>query len=1030
MREGRGTQGAVLATVVLAALAVPLTLAVGGFGSVAFAVLATAGIVVAARLLAAPHDRTFLTLIALLAVLLRFVIVASLQTWLTVTGQGIALFDDENGYYTLSTELSLRWLGLPPVNAGVANEYLGNINVTNSYVYVAAALLWLFGPEHMVIKLFNSAVSVVAGLVVYRMAASLQPAAGRWAFVGMSVFPSLGLWSVVGLKDTYALALLVTATWTTFEFVRTRRWSWFFATLIPVLLMESVRRYLYFLLLVTWPVALLLSRGRAGVLPALLATVLSVGLIAVSPARNYLDPLGLFNIEGVRRAMAENARTAFVEPKTPVPAPTPPPLSAPAKATPPPPASTAVPDMRETIARLEPALQSSIRHAPVGLVHLAAAPFPWALRAFRDLALWPEMLVWYASLAYGLAWLFRMRSRAPVNLIGHTLAVAAALTVVLSLVEGNIGTLVRHRSMIIPTALILGSAGVAAYVARAGLRAAVMPVVSFASAETIVFFAPMISVGLPLFVPACPCEAGVAPNLAIAPLPELAIGGVFGVLVGGVSSWRRSLPLGLALGLSVAVLAAATRASAHVLQEGLLGTPYRLYVMGFIAGVVALALAAAVVVHERSREDVQRWLMRAFMISVALAAAGLAAERGGVTAALTLGGCITGVIVGMYGSRVRAIKSRAVVAVAVIGLLGVALRLAIAYQAMERSLTGRSWVEIVQLISGDTARIPDLLPLGSGYPLIAAALVTWSSPVLLAVTQATLAGVASFAVFALARALVPPWAACVAAVLVSLDIGSIRMAGEPTTEAILPALLLLGTLAFIHYDRSRRAGWLLLGGVLSGVSIFVHSVALLNAVVLFAWLIARRASRTSTAQIAVAALAGLFALLLAIAAFGAVPPLDLSDAALAGSDRGSVIERDRVSQLGHVALTVPARLTALFFAPRPGLFDPLVVASPALFPNALGGTVDLIRAAALIAGAVLLIGRRMKAHAVPVAWTILAHAAVFSLLLPSTQPDRYRTLVDPFLSVGAAWLVFLIVESVRRRWAPLSAEQQRLGGSA
>jgi hypothetical protein len=97
----------------------------------------------------------------------------------------------------------------------------------------------------------------------------------------------------------------------------------------------------------------------------------------------------------------------------------------------------------------------TISYLPVGVSHALFAPFPWRADALSDRIASIEMPIWYVLLVAAVAttWRQRARLRGMILLVLYVLGVIA----VLSLVEGNVGTLFRHRAMVIPTVIILAA---------------------------------------------------------------------------------------------------------------------------------------------------------------------------------------------------------------------------------------------------------------------------------------------------------------------------------------------------------------------------------------------------------------------------------------------------------------------------------------------------------------------------------------------------------------------------------------------
>lgn len=126
-----------------------------------------------------------------------------------------------------------------------------------------------------------------------------------------------------------------------------------------------------------------------------------------------------------------------------------------------------VPDRAGTIG-VGQAITANLTHLPYGMWFLATAPVPLAARTATDLMLIPEMLLWYTSLVLAAVGGYSIvRSRDPRFTFG--LLTFVAIVLVLSLAEGNLGTLVRHRAMLIPFVVIMAAAGLSTLATRTRL---------------------------------------------------------------------------------------------------------------------------------------------------------------------------------------------------------------------------------------------------------------------------------------------------------------------------------------------------------------------------------------------------------------------------------------------------------------------------------------------------------------------------------------------------------------------------------
>ncbi len=95
-----------------------------------------------------------------------------------------------------------------------------------------------------------------------------------------------------------------------------------------------------------------------------------------------------------------------------------------------------------------------------------AVPLPWQLESVRELTYLPEQLVWYLMLVLlpaGLAAAWRRDAVVTALLAGYILPTSAAL----ALTNGNVGTLLRLRGIVIPYLVWLSAAGFCAWLQRA-----------------------------------------------------------------------------------------------------------------------------------------------------------------------------------------------------------------------------------------------------------------------------------------------------------------------------------------------------------------------------------------------------------------------------------------------------------------------------------------------------------------------------------------------------------------------------------
>lgn len=508
----------------------------GGPGAIIVTAAGFALVFVCAVALAHPGDLGRVTGGATALLAIHLVLTNLLHVYLRERTPGGSMFEDDLGYVTMAALIARIW-------SGTSVPFPVDPSVVNTYVLSASGLFWLLGPNVAALKLANTVLAVLAGLMGYRTALLIGGRrAGLIALAALLIWPSLGLWSALTLKEAFSFICTMGITWSVLELVRTRALVWTLPIVAFALPLQDTRAYLFTLLVALWPITLAVLWVVRRMVP--LSHVAVAGIAAFVLIANIRPGLGVgvqtvSSLDDVRAGMAEGARSAIVESTRSVTAtdgqcftvslvgaragpqgtpdlhvvPTgttfvyaeratteirppegsvavrdgdvvcigsaPAAVVAPTQRTPggstsPSPTATAFPQIfvsstgstrvnDAASTELSPGddVRRSLSHFPRGALLLIGAPFPWDLVAPSRWILIPEMLLWYptvlaALVGLGLLWTRRTWSALYVVLVG--LGIAG----ILSLAEGNLGTLVRHRGMVIPFAVIIASCAAAA----------------------------------------------------------------------------------------------------------------------------------------------------------------------------------------------------------------------------------------------------------------------------------------------------------------------------------------------------------------------------------------------------------------------------------------------------------------------------------------------------------------------------------------------------------------------------------------
>lgn len=378
----------------------------------------------------AAADADWLWMLILSGIAVRVAVAVAMR--LTQANEAIApdehTFDDNAQWFA-------AWLR-GEVPQPFAYKWSGSTQV--GYFALVGSMYAAFGEFPVLPILVNCVFGGLCAYPAYLLASRLAGrSAGRGAACLVTFFPSLVLWSALLVRDALVLFLLlwiVCLAQSLLARFRFRTALWLVACL---LLLATLRSYLLAVMGAALLVALLAasvrSPGRA------LATALVCGAAVVGVVKgsglgtDYLGDASLRSLALQRQYNAMTGQGAI---------------------------DLGSHDLTTPL--------GALTYLPVGLAWFLLSPFPWQL-AGRQVFAVPEMVVWYACIPFvagGAVYAMRRRWRQALA----PLAAGLLITVLYSLVEGNVGIIFRHRSQALVLLLPFAAAGWVRWRARARAR--------------------------------------------------------------------------------------------------------------------------------------------------------------------------------------------------------------------------------------------------------------------------------------------------------------------------------------------------------------------------------------------------------------------------------------------------------------------------------------------------------------------------------------------------------------------------------
>jgi hypothetical protein len=325
----------------------------------------------------------------------------------------------------------------------------------NSYVTVATAIQVVFGPTPYSLRLFNTLLFTAGALLLFRLcrrAFGIAP-----ALTGLAVvlfWPSLFAWSISLLKESLYFLLSAVIVAATIAGLRASRWRsrvlGFACAVTAAALVQGLRPGALPLaaagLTTGFAAHGLFTSKRTFVVGTAIAAVFMVFAVS-TPA---LSARLVQALEGTAKTHTGHVFTVghdyklldagfYVNPQTPA-------------------ASTLTLTNDEAARYLLRAASSFV-----------VVPAPWHLQSARELAYLPEQMAWYTLvllLPVGIVAGYRRDRLVTCMLVGYVAPTAVAL----ALTNGNVGTLLRLRGLVVPFLAWVSAAGFCAVIDTLGQK--------------------------------------------------------------------------------------------------------------------------------------------------------------------------------------------------------------------------------------------------------------------------------------------------------------------------------------------------------------------------------------------------------------------------------------------------------------------------------------------------------------------------------------------------------------------------------
>lgn len=343
----------------------------------------------------------------------------------------------DSGAYSLRGLLTAEYLRGALDNAkAIDPRWLFMVEKPDYGFIIYTIFYYFFGFAQIAVRFFNCLLGVFSALVVYLIAKeAFDKHIAKNAYMLALFFPTLFLWSTTNLKETPTFFLIALLILVSIKFRQKPRISYMLYGLLLIFLVSQIRNNLLLPVLVSFfvPMAFMKPRliWRIVVFSLLFAVIMKLsGHDCVSAAKNLFFRQVNSMVEFQRGFVSEGGLTYKIYPEGIYNAP------------------------GGAITFLD------FIHAFIkGWAYFLFVPFPWDIQSFLELISMPVVLLWYSLFLLsiqGVVFAFR-RTYSKASII---LFYVILITTPLALISGNIGTVFRHRDLVLPLYLIFAAAGI------------------------------------------------------------------------------------------------------------------------------------------------------------------------------------------------------------------------------------------------------------------------------------------------------------------------------------------------------------------------------------------------------------------------------------------------------------------------------------------------------------------------------------------------------------------------------------------
>jgi hypothetical protein len=396
-------------------------------------------------------DRKFLLMLFIFGMLLRILIFGLFYFSQADYAGGGELVPDSRLYNLRAVNIARDWLGYPMKR--VPYEIEGRVG-ENGYLYILAIFYILIGyiPPHSAVdiertivyslfsdKLINCLIGTLTGIVIFYIAKEIfNKKAAKIVSILVVFFPSLFFWSMTNVRDPINILLVALIILLIIRSQIKAKAKYFILLFLSLLLLFTIRQYVFFpmLIIVLFSLLVLAFRKLKNKAMFVLLAIIFLAVLFNFTGQGGALKNKIFDFDSVAKKIY-SLNTGILSQKGYY--------------------YKIYDDDFLVNGRVDKL--KFMKAFFKGWAYFMFTPFPWTLSSINQIITYPQVIIWYLMFPFAfIGMLLALRYRFNVSL--SLLCYVLLLTSLYALVEGNIGSAMRHRDLLTPFYLIFSSAGI------------------------------------------------------------------------------------------------------------------------------------------------------------------------------------------------------------------------------------------------------------------------------------------------------------------------------------------------------------------------------------------------------------------------------------------------------------------------------------------------------------------------------------------------------------------------------------------